>query len=219
MYFTLAEFHSALIWRSIITVITLTLGSSSVDVIANLIQSSLLLSTEMRLFGNVMANGLGRWSRGWKIIDLPPLGGHYLKLSIEVMVPDIRRLMEKSESIFANHSRALPPQHRSKPQYEASRRSTFWNWAILFLSNGSNQKYVNNVLRVRIRLCSQGVNQRVFARRQFRWSLEGLGRIVGSHPWFHGKPHVKPSRDVDALLFPGDLDHRGLWSLSTLVIL
>ena len=39
------------------------------------------------------------------------------------------------------------------------------------------------------------------------------------HPWFHGKPHVKPSRDVDALLFPGDLDHRGLWSLSTLVIL
>ena len=64
MYFTLAEFHSALIWRSIITVITLTLGSSSVDVIANVIQSSLLLSTEMRLFGNVMANGLGRWSRG-----------------------------------------------------------------------------------------------------------------------------------------------------------
>ena len=64
MYFTLAEFHSALIWRSIITVITLTLGSSSVDVIANLIQSSLLLSTEMRLFGNVMANGLVRWSRG-----------------------------------------------------------------------------------------------------------------------------------------------------------
>ena len=64
MYFTLAEFHSALIWRSKITVIALSSDSSSVDVIANVIQSTLFLSTEMRLFGNVMANGLGRWSRG-----------------------------------------------------------------------------------------------------------------------------------------------------------
>ena len=157
MYFTLAEFHSALIWRSKITVIALSSDSSSVDVIANVIQSTLFLSTEMRLFGNVMASGLGRWSRGWKIIDFPPLGGHYLKLSIEVMVPDIRRLMEKSESIFANHSRALPPQHRSKPQHEASWRLMFWNWTIFFLSIGYNQKYVN-VLRVRKTLCSQGVN-------------------------------------------------------------
>ena len=64
MYFTLAEFHSGLIWKSIITVIALTSGSSSVDVIANVIQSTPLLSTKMRLFGNVMANGLVRWSRG-----------------------------------------------------------------------------------------------------------------------------------------------------------
>ena len=64
MYFTLAEFHSALIWRSKITVIALSSDSSSVDVIANVIQSTLFLSTEMRLFGNVMASGLGRWSRG-----------------------------------------------------------------------------------------------------------------------------------------------------------
>ena len=64
MYFTLAVFHSALICKSIITVIALSSDSSSVDVIANVIQSTLFLSTEMRLFGNVMASGLGRWSRG-----------------------------------------------------------------------------------------------------------------------------------------------------------
>ena len=49
MYFTLAEFHSALIWKSIITVIALSSSSSSVDVIANVIQSTLFFSTEMRL--------------------------------------------------------------------------------------------------------------------------------------------------------------------------
>ena len=64
MYFTIAEFHSDLIWKSIITVIALASDSSSVDVTANVIQSTLFLSTEMRLFGNVMANGLGRWSCG-----------------------------------------------------------------------------------------------------------------------------------------------------------
>ena len=64
MYFTIAEFHSDLIWKSIITVIALASDSSSVDVTANVIQSTLFLSTEMRLFGNVMANGLGRRSRG-----------------------------------------------------------------------------------------------------------------------------------------------------------
>ena len=64
MYFTIAEFHSDLIWKSIITVIALASDSSSVDVTANVIQSTLFLSTEMRLFGNVMASGLGRWSRG-----------------------------------------------------------------------------------------------------------------------------------------------------------
>ena len=37
----------------------------------------------------------GKWilAGGWKIIEIPPLHGHYLKLSIEVMVPDIRGLM------------------------------------------------------------------------------------------------------------------------------
>ena len=135
MYFTIAEFHSDLIGKSIIEVIALTSSSSSVDVIANVIQSSLFLSTEMRLFGNVMANGLVRWSRGWKIIDFPPLGGHYLKLSIEVMVPDIRRLMEKSESIFANHSRASTA---TATQEQAS------TWSILAF----NVLELNNLLSI-----------------------------------------------------------------------
>ena len=106
---------------------------------------------------NVMANGF--WpspSQGWKIIGIPPPHGHYLKLSIEVMVPDIRRLMEKSESIFANHSRALPPQHRSKPQYEASRRSS----NVLELNN---LIYINQ-LQSKVCQCLKGEKETLFTR-------------------------------------------------------
>ena len=71
---------------------------------------------------NVMANGF--WpspSRGWKIIRIPPPHGHYLKLSIEVMVPDIRGLMESEYFCQSLRSSAAATWEQLKKQEWALR--------------------------------------------------------------------------------------------------